>query len=193
MFPHIKHVILDRDGVLNMERIEGGYVADWSQWRWIPGAIEGLKMLSSAGVCISVATNQSGVGRGLVVRANLDAIHARMVKEAALAGGVISHIFVCPHLPSNGCNCRKPASGLLLQAIKTSEVSRQATIAVGDDVRDLDAAWAADVSAALVRTGKGRRTEAIVADRCVPVFDDLRAFAAGVLSNWHPSGKLKIS
>ena len=192
MFPRIKHVILDRDGVLNMERIEGGYVVDWSQWRWIPGAIEGLRMLSSAGVRISVVTNQSGVERGLVLRASLDAIHARMVKEAALDGGVISHIFVCPHAPTSGCSCRKPASGLLLKAIQTSAVPRHATVAVGDDVRDLDAAWAADVSAALVRTGKGLRTETIVADRCVPVFDDLRAFAAGVLSNSIPPSKLKI-
>lgn len=186
MFSHIKHVILDRDGVLNVERSDGGYVLDWSQWQWVPRALAGLGMLSSAGVRISVVTNQSGVDRGLVARADLDATHARMTEEAARQGGVINHVFVCPHLPNSGCGCRKPAPGLLLEAIEVSRVPQRATILVGDDLRDLEAAWAANVSAALVRTGKGRLTEAVVAALGVPVFDDLRDFAAATLSNSRP-------
>ncbi len=186
MRPSTQHVILDRDGVLNVERRDGGYVGDWSQWRWISDALEGLAMLSSAGVCISIATNQSGVGRGFMARAELDAIHARMIEEAARHGGVINHLLVCPHAPNSGCGCRKPAPGLLLDAIEVTRIPAHATVALGDDLRDLEAAWAANVSAALVRTGKGRLTEAVVAGLGVPVFDDLRDFAAATLSNSRP-------
>jgi len=182
----IKHVILDRDGVLNLEPSDGGYVKDWSQWRWMEGALEGLRLLHAAGIRVSVATNQAGVGRGLVDRADLDAIHAHMVAEVALAAGTIAGIFVCPHAPNSRCDCRKPAPGLLVQAIDASGIARQATRAIGDALRDLEAAWAADVSPALVRTGKGRLTEAAVAGRGVPVFDDLREFAVAARSNSIP-------
>lgn len=183
MLVPIQHVILDRDGVLNAEQPDGRYVTDWSQWCWIPGAREALKMFCAAGVHISVATNQAGVGRGIVDQADLDAIHARMVEEATQAGGTISRVFVCSHAPDSGCNCRKPAPGLLIRAIKASGLPRQATIAVGDSLRDLEAARAANLSSALVRTGKGRLTEAVVAGRGVPVFADLREFAVAIQSN----------
>ena len=178
-----KHVILDRDGVLNVESPDGGYVRKWSQWTWMPGALEGLAMLGSAGICVSIATNQSGVGRGLVRQADLEVIHARMGEEAARCGCFIDGVFVCPHAPDLGCTCRKPAPGLLLRAVEASAVSRAATIMLGDDLRDIEAAWAAGVSPALVRTGKGRNTQTLLHERGVPVFDDLRAFAAVVLSD----------
>lgn len=183
MFRHARHVILDRDGLLNLESADGGYVSDWSQWQWIPGAIDGLRMLSSAGVRISICTNQSGVGRGLIERGDLDVVHARMVEDAAGSGGFISAVFVCPHLPDSGCDCRKPAPGLLLRAMAASRVDRCVTVALGDDIRDLEAAKGADVEFALVRTGKGRRTESIIAARTAPVFEDLLEFAADVLSD----------
>ena len=167
----ILHVILDRDGVLNVEQSEGGYVKDWSQWRWLAGALEGLRLLRTAGIRISVATNQAGVGRGLVDQADLDAIHAQMIAEEARAGGSIDRVFVCPHAPLSGCDCRKPRPGLLIRAIEASAIPRQATMVLSDALRDLEAARAADVSPALVRTGKGRLTEAAIADRGVPVFD----------------------
>lgn len=182
MVPRIKHVILDRDGVLNVERFDGGYVCDWSQWRWMPGAIEALAMFSTGGVGLSVVTNQSCVGRGFLSRARLDAIHARMLEEARRGGGVIGGIFVCPHAPSSGCTCRKPAPGLMLEAVEASGVSPSETVAVGDDLRDLQAAQAANIAAALVRTGKGRAAEATIAGG-IATFDDLREFAQAVLSN----------
>ncbi|MGA9335061.1 MAG: HAD-IIIA family hydrolase [Rudaea sp.] len=182
----INHVILDRDGVLNLEAPDGGYVTNWSQWRWLPGAREGLAMLGAAGVCVSVATNQAGVGRGIVSQADLDVIHAHMTHGAALGGGVIGRVFVCPHAPDSGCDCRKPAPGLLNQAIEATGIPRQMTIAVGDDLRDVEAAWAANVSVAVVRTGKGCLTESVISGRGVPVFADLREFAAAVLSNSIP-------
>lgn len=179
----VRHVIFDRDGVLNAEPPDGGYVTDWTQWRWLPGALEGLAMLGSEGVCISVATNQSCVGRGLVTRGELDDIHARMVDEATQAGAVIDHVLVCPHAPAQGCACRKPAPGLLLEALEASGIPRHATIAVGDDVRDLQAAKSAGIPAALVRTGKGSLAEASITGAEVPVFDDIRAFASALLSH----------
>lgn len=189
----IRHVILDRDGVLNAEPRDGGYVTDWTQWRWLPGALESLAMLRSAGVRISVATNQSCVGRGLVTRDEMDAIHARMLDEAARAGATIEHVFVCPHAPGTGCNCRKPAPGLLLAALDATRIPRRATLVVGDDLRDLQAARNADIPAALVRTGKGTLAEAAVDRADVPVFDDVRAFASVLLSDSLASAWLKTS
>lgn len=181
-FP-VRHVILDRDGVLNAEPPDGGYVTDWTQWRWLPGVLEGLAMLSSERLCISVATNQSCVGRGFVTRNELDDIHARMVDEAAQAGATIDYVFVCPHAPAQGCACRKPAPGLLLEAMQASGIPRYETIVVGDDVRDLQAAKAAGIHAALVRTGKGTLAEASITGTELSVFDDLRAFTSALLSN----------
>lgn len=179
---HYRHVIFDRDGVLNAEPRDGGYVRTPEQWQWLPGVPEGLAMLSAAGIRISVATNQAGVGRGLFTRDELDAIHARMLNEATQAGATIDHVFVCPHSPEQACGCRKPAPGLLLDAIAASGIPRRATVLVGDDLRDLQAASAADIPAALVRTGKGVRTEAAVEHADLPVFDDVRAFASTLLS-----------
>lgn len=179
----VRHVILDRDGVLNAEPPDGGYVTDWKQWRWLPGALESLAMLSSEGVCISVATNQSCVGRGIVTRDELDDMHARMIDEAARASATIDYVFVCPHAPAQGCACRKPAPGLLLDAMEASGIPRFATVVVGDDVRDFQAARSAGIHAALVRTGKGALVEASITGTEVPVFDDIRAFASALLSN----------
>lgn len=177
-----RHVILDRDGVLNVERSDGGYVEDWSQWQWIPGSLEGLGMLSAAGVHISVATNQAGVGRGLIARGALDAIHACMIAEAAHAGGIIDRVFVCPHLPDSGCDCRKPAPGLLLKAMEAARIPAEATAAVGDDLRDMQAARAAGITPVLVRTGKGRLSEAALAGSAITVFNDLREFASAFVA-----------
>ena len=182
MQPSLRHVILDRDGVLNVERSDGGYIENWSQWRWLPRALEGLGTLCGAGVQISVATNQACVGRGLITRDELDAIHERMITEAAGSGGVINHVFVCPHLPDSGCDCRKPAPWLLLRAMEAARIPAGATVAVGDDLRDLEAARAAGVAPVLVRTGKGRLTEAAAVRSGVPVFDDLRDFASAFLA-----------
>lgn len=193
MVPSIRHVILDRDGVLNVESSNGRHVSDWSQWRWIVGAREGLAMLSHAGVHLSVATNQSGIGRGAMTRAEVDAIHLCMLEEVAQTGAAIDHVWVCPHAPDAGCACRKPSPGLLLQAIRASGVPASATVVVGDDLRDMQAAWAAEIPGVLLRTGKGRITEAMLPqDSNVDIFDDLRAFAAAKFPKAIP-GVAKIS
>lgn len=192
MTPLIRHVILDRDGVLNIERGDGGAISDWSQWQWIPGAREAIAMLRRSGVQVSVATNQSGIGRGAMTRAEVDAVHVRMLDEAAQAGGTIDRVLVCPHAPNDGCTCRKPLPGLLLQAIQASGVPSYATFVVGDDLRDLHAAWAVDVSAILLRTGKGRIAERLIPAGSAGIFDDLYAFVAIEFSK-SISGAARIS
>lgn len=178
----IRHVILDRDGVLNAEPTDGSYIVDPAQWRWLPGTLESLAALSAAGIRVSVATNQSCVGRGLITRDQLDAIHARMLDEATMAGGAITGLLVCTHSPTAGCGCRKPAPGLLLDALHATRIPRGATIALGDDLRDIQAARWAGIRAVLVRSGKGSRTEAQVPDASMLVFDDLREFTSALLS-----------
>jgi len=173
----VRHVILDRDGVLNEEAPDGGYVRSPEEWRWIPGALEGLTMLARAGIRVSVATNQSGVGRGIMTNDDLEAVHAQMREAVVSAGGAISAVFVCPHAPTVGCRCRKPLPGLIVAAIKASGISPAATLLVGDDVRDLQAARAAGIESVLVLTGKGRQAAATLTDGPFPVYLDLKAVA----------------
>jgi D-glycero-D-manno-heptose 1,7-bisphosphate phosphatase len=183
-----RHIILDRDGVLNYEAPDSGYVQRPEDFRWLPGARAGLGLLHRAGVRISVATNQSGVGRGLMSLEDLQQVHARMTAEAAASGGALDAIFCCVHAPEARCSCRKPEPGLIQEAIERSSIPASQSLVVGDDERDLEAAARAGVSAALVLTGKGRETAARLGarhqrgDRPIPVFDDLEALARRLVS-----------
>lgn len=177
----VRHVILDRDGVLNREAAGGGYIARPEDFAWLPGALEGLKLLRESGVYLSVATNQSGVGRGIMSLEQLDLVHRRMKTEAARYGAALDAIFFCPHSPQDSCDCRKPAPGLIQAALKESGFSAAETILLGDAQRDLEAATRAGVRAALVRTGKGRETEAALNGTQVPTYDDLPGFARAIL------------
>jgi D-glycero-D-manno-heptose 1,7-bisphosphate phosphatase len=153
-----QHAILDRDGVLNIQA-PGGYVLKPDQWHWEPGALEGLAELARAGIRISVATNQSCVGRGLMDLDGLEKIHGLMKMQAAKYGVSFSGIYFCPHAPDQGCACRKPLPGLLEQAIDESGIPAEQTLFIGDSETDLLAARAAGITAWLVRTGKGMETE----------------------------------
>jgi D-glycero-D-manno-heptose 1,7-bisphosphate phosphatase len=187
-----RHVILDRDGVLNCEPPDAGYVRRPEDFRWLPGALQGLALLHRAGIRISVATNQSGVGRGLMSLADLQAVHARMEAEAAAGGGAVDAVFSCVHAPEAHCSCRKPEPGLIQAAVAQSGIPASESLVVGDDERDLRAAERAGVSAALVRTGKGRQTAARVGDwageRKVAVFDDLPALARALVETLSAPG-----
>jgi D-glycero-D-manno-heptose 1,7-bisphosphate phosphatase len=177
--PDIRHVILDRDGVLNDEMPDHGYVLQLADFKWLPGALPALAMLSRAGLRLSVATNQSAVGRGLMTAQQLDRVHAAMRTQAEAAGARISGVYCCPHAPDQQCSCRKPAPGLIRAAIQESGIPAVQTLLVGDDVRDVQAARAAGVAAVLVRTGKGVRAAAQLQANGDPpqVFDDLAQFA----------------
>jgi D-glycero-D-manno-heptose 1,7-bisphosphate phosphatase len=173
----VRHVILDRDGVLNHEAQGGGYVRDPAEFHWLPGALEGLAMLRRAGLRLTVATNQAGVGRGLMSLEQLAAVHARMRAQAAEHGGALDAVLVCTHAPDEQCSCRKPAPGLIQAAIARSGIAAGQSLVVGDDQRDLEAARRAGVAAALLRTGKGRQTEQRLCGASVAAYDDLTDLA----------------
>ena len=147
-------VLTDRDGVLNEDRPEG--VRHPEELRLIAGAAEALARLNRAGVPVAVVTNQSAIGRGLLDEAGLAAIHRRL--EAALAeaaGARLDLILVAPDAPERAGPRRKPAPGMLLEAMARFGVAAEDAVMIGDDLRDLEAAAAAGCRRILVRTGKG--------------------------------------
>lgn len=180
--PRFRHVIVDRDGVLNREA-PGGYVCTPEEWIWLPGTLEALSRLVRLGIRLSVATNQSCIGRGIIDTQALETIHAKMLREAAAYKVSFSGIYFCPHAPEAGCPCRKPEPGLILSAIRESGIPRTNTLFIGDSARDLQAGQAAGVSTWLVRTGKGEETEKMIQTNAIKgleptrirIFDDLAA------------------
>lgn len=173
-------VLLDRDGVLNRDRPD--YVKSWSEWVWEAGALEALAAFRAAGVTVAVFTNQGCVGKGLVSPEELADIHARMRAEAEAAGGRIDGLFHCPHTEADACRCRKPAPGLIEQALAHYGITEPAAVpCIGDAGRDLAACRAAGTRPVLVRTGKGAETEAAGEAADVAVYDDLYAAARALL------------
>ena len=174
-------VILDRDGVINED--SDTHVKSPAEWHPIPGSLEAIARLSRAGYRVVVATNQSGIGRGLFDVETLNAIHDRMKGHLAELGGSIDAIFFCPHRPEDDCACRKPKPGLLLEIASRLRVPLSGVPAIGDSYRDVESAVAAGARPILVRTGKGRRT--LVEKGPLPgveVFDDLGAVVSHLLS-----------
>ncbi|MFP4245242.1 MAG: D-glycero-beta-D-manno-heptose 1,7-bisphosphate 7-phosphatase [Ectothiorhodospira sp.] len=149
-------VILDRDGVINRDSPD--YIKSPQEWIPLPGSLEAIARLTRAGWRVAVATNQSGLARGLFDAATLEAIHDRMRRAVEAAGGRIDCIHHCPHGPDDGCDCRKPRPGLLHRIADDLGVSLAGVPAVGDSARDLEAARAAGCRPLLVRTGNGERT-----------------------------------
>jgi histidinol-phosphate phosphatase family protein len=136
-------VIVDRDGVLNCKPAQAQYVRNWSEWEWCAGSLEALRLLRQAGYRVIIASNQPGIGRGFMTEADLDAVHGRMMREIALAGGLVDAIYYCPHDWHAGCECRKPKPGLLFQAQREFDLDLTRTPFIGDDERDAAAAAAA--------------------------------------------------
>lgn len=176
-------LILDRDGVINQD--SDNFVKSPEEWLPLPGSIEAISALSRAGFTIAVASNQSGLARGLFAEADLDAIHDKFRGLVAEAGGKIDHIAWCPHGPDDGCDCRKPQPGLYRQIEAALGQGVAGAPAIGDSLRDLEAAAAAGATPMLVRTGNGRKTEAALSGELtfVPVFDDLAEAALHLLSD----------
>ncbi len=154
--PRMKLIILDRDGVIN--RDSDHYIKNPDEWEPIPGSLNAIARLNQAGFRVVVATNQSGIGRGLFDMAMLNAIHARMHRALAQVGGRIDAVFYCPHAANSNCACRKPRAGMLLEIAERFETSLHGVPAVGDSLRDLQAAVAVGATPVLVRTGKGEAT-----------------------------------
>jgi D-glycero-D-manno-heptose 1,7-bisphosphate phosphatase len=152
----MKLVILDRDGVINED--SPSHIRSPAEWKPIPGSLEAIARLTQSGWQIVVATNQSGVGRGLFEMAALNAIHDRMHRAAIQAGGRIEAVFYCPHTADAGCACRKPQPGMLEDIARRFNVKLDGVPCIGDSLRDLEAAVAVDAQPILVLTGKGAST-----------------------------------
>lgn len=146
-------VVLDRDGVINEDSAE--YIKSPAEWHAISGSLEAIAKLNNAGHTVVVATNQSGVARGYFTTQTLEAIHQKMQNELIKVGGHIDAIFICPHGPSDNCECRKPKPGLFRQIGKQYNADFKDALAVGDSLRDIQAAQAVSCKAVLVKTGKG--------------------------------------
>lgn len=152
----MKLAILDRDGVINHD--SDSFIKSPAEWEPIPGSLEAIARLSKAGYRVVVATNQSGIARGLLDITALNAIHHKMHAATHAAGGVIDAIFFCPHKASDNCDCRKPRTGMLDSIAARYETKLKGTPAVGDSLRDLQAAFNSGCVPYLVLTGKGNLT-----------------------------------
>jgi D-glycero-D-manno-heptose 1,7-bisphosphate phosphatase len=174
-------IILDRDGVINYDSEE--FIKSEDEWQPIPGSLEAIATLTQAGFTLAIASNQSGIARGLFDQRALDAMHAKMLGLVHEAGGHISRIVICPHGPDDGCDCRKPRPGMLEQLAHHFDTSLAGVPVIGDSLRDLEAAAAVGARPILVRSGKGRGTEAALPERFAgaAVYDDLAGAARALI------------
>lgn len=169
-------IILDRDGVINQDSPD--FIKSPEEWLPIPGSLEAIAKLTRAGHTVVVATNQSGIARGLYSLEMLDKIHQKMQNELAKVGGQIDAIYFCPHGPDDACVCRKPKPGLFLEIANDYRTNFSDAVAVGDSWRDLQAAQTAGCKAVLVKTGNGKKTllEYSELNNTIPIYDDLAHF-----------------
>lgn len=179
----MKLIILDRDGVLNQD--SDAYIKTVDEWIALPKSMEAVGRLTQAGYTLAIATNQSGLARGYFSLTELQAMHEKMQQLAAAEGGRFAHIAYCPHGPDDGCSCRKPLAGLIEQIEQALAVKATGAYMVGDSIRDLVAGKSKGCLPVLVRTGKGKKSEAKLADEGLIdslVFDDLAQFTDYLLS-----------
>jgi len=175
-------IILDRDGVINKDSDE--YIKSASEWVPIPGSLEAIARLNRADYRVVVATNQSGIARGLLDLNALNNIHQQMHRALAEVGGHIEAVFFCPHGPKDRCSCRKPKPGLLEDIAKRLRMDLTGVPTVGDSMRDIEAAQAVGAQPILVRTGKGASTEEqLNGNNDVPVFKDLASVVDSLLAD----------
>ena len=176
----MKIVILDRDGVIYYDSKQ--FIKSPAEWRPIPGSIEAIAKLNQAGYRVVVATNQSGIGRGLFDMDTLNAIHDKMHRAVQAAGGRIDAIFYCPHSIDADCHCRKPKTGMFERIAHCFNVDLEGVPAIGDSLRDLQAAVAVGAKPLLVMTGKGTltHTEGGLPEGTL-IFPDLAAAANHIL------------
>lgn len=185
----MKLVILDRDGTINSDSDE--FVKSPEEWMPLPGALEAIARLNHAGWHVAIASNQSGLGRGLFDVASLNAMHAKMHKMLAAVGGRIDAVFYCPHSPEESCNCRKPLPGLFEQIGARFGVPLKSVPTAGDSVRDLLAGAAAGCEPHLVLTGKSAQYQGGGQPEGLPagtrLHPDLSAFVEYILTRGAPA------
>jgi D-glycero-D-manno-heptose 1,7-bisphosphate phosphatase len=185
---HTKLVILDRDGTINQDRDD--YVKTVDEWIPLPGAIDAMARLHHAGWHVVIATNQSGLGRGLFDVATLNQMHDKLNKLLSKAGGRVDAIFYCPHTPDEHCHCRKPLPGLFEQIAERFGVQMTEVHAVGDSLRDAQAGVALGCQTHLVQTGKSQGLTGLALPERFPattrVHKDLSDFADWLISESTP-------
>ena len=176
----MKLVILDRDGVINFDSEH--FIKSPAEWKPIPGSLEAIARLSQAGYRVVIATNQSGIGRGLFDMDTLNAIHEKMHRAVQAQGGRIDAVFYCPHASAANCTCRKPRPGMFERIGACFNADLSGAYAIGDSLRDLQASAAVGALPILVLTGKGEKT---LAEGNLPagtlVFNDLTAAVEHIL------------
>ncbi|MGV8893733.1 MAG: D-glycero-beta-D-manno-heptose 1,7-bisphosphate 7-phosphatase [Burkholderiaceae bacterium] len=176
----MKLIILDRDGVINID--SASFIKTADEWQPIPGSLEAIARLNQAGYQVVVCTNQSGIARGLFTMNTLNAIHQKMHLAAQEVGAEIDAIFFCPHAAGDNCDCRKPKSGMFQEIAKRYEVSLKGIPNIGDSLRDLQAGFNSGCISYLVLTGKGMNTQ--LDDGLPPdtlIYPDLAAAVEGLL------------
>lgn len=168
-------VILDRDGVINFDSIH--YIKSPDEWIPIPGSCEAIARLNQAGFTIAIATNQSGIARGLYDTQILAAIHDKLIASVQKFKGDIDLIVYCPHHPDDNCDCRKPGTGLLQQIAKHYNLELSGIPFIGDSYRDIEAAKAIACRPILVKTGNGQMTIAQHPEliNAIEIYEDLTA------------------
>jgi len=178
----VKLIILDRDGIIN--RDSDDFIKSPEEWEPISGSLEAIARLNQARYRVVVATNQSGIGRGIFDVEALNRIHSKMRYQLTQLGGNVDAIFFCPHHPDDGCECRKPKPGMLLDIAARLQVPLADVPVVGDSMRDIDAARAAGARPVLVLTGKGKHTvgKHKHLQGTIPVYGDLSAAVDGLLA-----------
>lgn len=178
-----KLIILDRDGVINQDSEH--YIKTPDEWRAIPGSLTAIKRLNDAGFIVTIATNQSGVNRGLLTLDTLHAIHAKMYQQLHDIDAHIDDLIFCPHAPSENCPCRKPKAGMMLTLMEKWKISPAHTWVIGDALRDVEAGQIAGCHVVLVLTGKGEKVIAHHRDELqgVPIYQDLAAAVDDLLKN----------
>jgi D-glycero-D-manno-heptose 1,7-bisphosphate phosphatase len=189
MQPILKLIILGRDGILNEFRDD--HIKAPEEWVPVPGALEAVSRLNHAGWHVVVATNQSGIGRGMIDMAAVNAVHAFMLRSLQALGGRIDAVFFCPHTPEDQCDCRKPLPGMAQEIGRRYGVDLAMVPMVGDTLRDLQAAQAAGCEPHLVRSGRAAALDAAQLASLVEqvpgttVHRDLGELAAHLLEREH--------
>ncbi|MCU7920089.1 MAG: D-glycero-beta-D-manno-heptose 1,7-bisphosphate 7-phosphatase [Candidatus Thiodiazotropha sp. (ex Dulcina madagascariensis)] len=178
----MKLIILDRDGVINQD--SDAYIKSPEEWIPIEGSLQAIARLSRAGFSVFVATNQSGLSRGLFTIETLNAIHRKMSDAVQRVGGHIDAILFCPHGPDDGCSCRKPRSGLYEEIGRRTQQSLVDIPVIGDSLRDIQAAIAVEARPILVRSGKGEATlgDLVKTQPDVSVYKDLFSVAEQLIN-----------
>jgi len=172
-------IILDRDGVINHDSDD--FIKNPSEWEPIDGSLEAIARLNYAGYRVVVITNQSGIARGLLDVETLNRIHSKMRRMLAQVGGRIEAIMFCPHGPEDDCKCRKPHNGSFEDLAHRLRISLHNVPAIGDSLRDIQAAMESNARPILVKTGKGERTLTEGIPQGVEVYDDLAAVVTALL------------